>query len=99
MSEGQQVEEYAQDTSKSKGHWVKCVNEAASDELRAHTSMFSPQRNSDYHVMVPRVRDLIVGWVDEGWYEGAGKVYQRHDETDASGGAGDLSEAEEDLLR
>ena len=99
MSEGQQVEEYAQDTSKSKGHWVKCVNEAARDELKAHTSMFSAQKNSDYHVMVPRVRDLIVGWIDEGWYEGAGKVHQRHDEADTSGGAEDLSGVEEDLLR
>lgn len=74
MTEADEVEEYALDTSKSKGNWVKCVNENAPDELRAHTSMFSPSKNSHYHTMVPWARDFIAEWVDKEWYEGAEKV-------------------------
>lgn len=69
MEQGEKVHEFAEDTSKSKGTWVKCVNSAASDELRAHTGFFKPDRNPDYHAMVPRARDQIVGWIDMGWYE------------------------------
>ncbi|EMC98096.1 hypothetical protein BAUCODRAFT_86437 [Baudoinia panamericana UAMH 10762] len=59
----------AGNTSRSKGAWVKCVNSVASDELKAHTSMFAPQWNRDYHAMLPRARDQIAAWVDNEWYE------------------------------
>ena len=78
MTEADEVEDYALDTSKSKGHWVKCVNESAPDEIRAHRQMFTPSLNSHYHTMVPAARDFIAGWVDREWYEGAGNV-QHHD--------------------
>ena len=71
MEEGEKVQAFAQDTSKRKGEWVRCVNEAAKDELRAHTSMFNGSKNPGYHNMLPLARDKIVGWVDKGWYEGS----------------------------
>ncbi|KAK3683099.1 hypothetical protein LTR37_020560 [Vermiconidia calcicola] len=71
MDHGDQVQDYADDTNISKGHWVKCVNEVAPDELRAHTSMFSPQRNPDYYAMVPLARDQIVESIETEWYENA----------------------------
>lgn len=69
MAEGEQVQDYVDDTSKSKGRWVKCTNDLATDELKAHTSMFTPQKNPDYHAMVPRARDQIAAWIDSQWYE------------------------------
>ena len=83
MTDGEQVEEYALDTSKNKGHWVKCVNEVASDEITAHRSVFSPQKNNNYHTMVPLARDLIAGWIDQEWYESAGTDHpQQHKQQD-----------------
>ena len=98
MTNGEQVEEYALDTTKSKGHWVKCVNEAVSDELRAHTSMFSASKNSDYHVMVPRVRDLIVEWIDAEWYDGASEMQQQYPEEDDAFGHPEQEYEEEDVV-
>ena len=94
MDEGEQVQEYADDTRKSKGRWVKCVNDAAGDELRAHTSMFSPKRNPDYHSMAPRARDQIVEWINKSWYEGsADESQQQYGEEDTSAGADESMEA------
>lgn len=73
MDQGEQVQAFADDASKGKGNWVKCVNSVAADELRSHTQMFTPARNPDYHAMVPRARDQIVEWIDEGWYEDSGE--------------------------
>ena len=104
MEQGEKVHEYAEDTSKSKGSWVKCVNKLAGDELRAHTSMFEPTRNPDYHAMLPRARDQIVGWIDRGWYEGSdgddvpeqAMVEEEEEEEDeeADGGAEDGEDVE-----
>lgn len=102
-AEAEQVHEYAQDTSKSKGHWVKCINSDAADELIAHTSMFTAKRNPDYHAMVPRVRDLIAGWVDRGWYEsshsGSGVHHESglHHEWSAADASGGAEEEEEGM--
>ena len=87
MDEGEQVQEYAEDTTKSKGHWVKCVNELAGDELRAHTSMFEPRRNPDYHAMVPRARDQIIDWMDDDWYHSPADQSHHTQEADASASA------------
>ena len=97
MTEGEQVQEYVDDTSKSKGRWIKCVNGAASDEVRAHTSMFAPERNPDYHAMVPRARDLIVEWIDSGWYESSVDLRQRHQQADVGSGAEDSRDASAEL--
>lgn len=72
MKEGEKVQEFAKDTSKKKGDWVRCRNDVAKDELKAHTSMFAPGRNPGYYNMLPLARDRIVGWVDKAWYEDAG---------------------------
>lgn len=69
MEHGEQVHQFVEDTTKSKGRWVKCVNADAGDELSAHTSMFLKDKNPDYRNMVPRARDQIVEWIDMAWYE------------------------------
>ncbi|KAK5117747.1 hypothetical protein LTR85_008722 [Meristemomyces frigidus] len=90
MEEGEKVKEFAEDASRSKGTWVKCVNPFVADELRAHTSMFEAKRNPDYHRMLPRARDYIVDWIDKPWYEGSdGPIAAEPsmEEVDAGGGA------------
>ena len=69
MRNGEQVRQFADDASKSKGRWVKCVNEAVGDEIKAHGSMFSPKTNLNYHSMRDAVRDEILDWVDDAWYQ------------------------------
>ena len=71
VAEGEKVQAFAQDVTKSKGHWIRCVNHAAPDEIAAHTSMFAPDANPDYHDMLARARDQIAEWVDREWYESA----------------------------
>lgn len=73
MKDGEKVQQFAQDTSKKKGDWVRCRNDIAKDELKAHTSMFAPGRNPGYYNMLPMARDRIVGWVDKEWYGEAGE--------------------------
>lgn len=80
MHNGEQVQQYAEDTSKSKGRWVKCVNEAVSDELKAHTSMFSPRTNPNYHSMRDAARDEIVRWVVGEWYESSAVHEEKEEE-------------------
>jgi hypothetical protein len=86
MKEGEKVQEFAQDTSKKKGDWVRCLNDVAKDELKAHTSMFAPGRNPGYYNMLPIARDRIVGWIDKSWYEDA----TRDDNDDENNDGGDL---------
>nr|OQO19904.1 hypothetical protein B0A51_11375 [Rachicladosporium sp. CCFEE 5018] len=84
--EGEDVREFAKDPTKRKGEWVKCINEMATDELKAHTSMFAAKRNPGYFAMLPLARDRVVSWVDEGWYgvaEGDGKA-PVHEDADTS---------------
>lgn len=68
-AENEQVRAFADDRSKSKGRWVKCVNSIAGDEITAHQSMFVPDKNPDYHAMLPRARDQVLEWIDWKWYE------------------------------
>ena len=72
--------------------WVKCVNEAAGNEVSAHTGMFSTKENSHYHAMLPAARDQIVEWVDREWYESArsGREEKQEHEEDVTVGAEDL---------
>lgn len=96
VKEGEKVQEFARDTSKKKGDWVRCRNDVAPDELKAHTSMFAPGRNPGYYNMLPMARDRIVGWIDKSWAEGAGEEEgedEREGEATASG-ADDNEEAE-----
>lgn len=71
MKRGEELKDFSDDLTKSKGQWVKCVNDAAEDELRAHTSMFAPNQNPDYYAMVPRARDWVLEVVDKTWINGA----------------------------
>ena len=68
MSHGEEVQEFAEDETKSKGLWVRSVNGLASDELVAHMSMFEPEKNSAYFDILPKARDLVVKWLDSSWY-------------------------------
>ncbi|EME47310.1 hypothetical protein DOTSEDRAFT_69292 [Dothistroma septosporum NZE10] len=91
MEQGEKVREFADDTSKSKGRWVKCINPSVHDELSAHTTMFTPSKNSDYRTMVPRARDQILEWilVDSDWYEDAGEEEGHSKKEDENATAGD----------
>ncbi|KAM0722341.1 hypothetical protein Q7P37_001782 [Cladosporium fusiforme] len=96
MQDAEKVQQFARDTSKKKGDWVRCRNDVAQDELKAHTSMFAPGRNPGYYNMLPSARDRIVGWVDKSWYEDAGERLGdgEDDINDDTTGAG-LEESEE----
>jgi len=43
--------------------WYKMVNTQATDEVTAHTGMFSPKTNVGYFEMSHQARDLVVHWV------------------------------------
>jgi len=87
MDHGEQVQEFAEDTTKSKGHWVKCVNEVAPNEIQAHTAMFTPADNPGYHFMLPLARDQIVEWIDPSWIESFTVERQIPLDEDTVGGA------------
>ncbi|THX18268.1 hypothetical protein D6D13_00164 [Aureobasidium pullulans] len=54
---------------KSKGTWVKCINEKANSEIAAHVAMFTPKDNPDYYAMADRAKVVLVKAVDKEWYE------------------------------
>lgn len=91
VKEGEKVQEFARDTSKKKGDWVRCRNDVAPDELKAHTSMFAPGRNPGYYNMLPMARDRIVGWIDKSWAEDAGVEEDEGEGEGSVGGAEDES--------
>ncbi|KAJ5161493.1 hypothetical protein N7492_006885 [Penicillium capsulatum] len=49
--------------------WIKAINHRASDEVKAHTSMFQLKENPHFYDMVEDVRKAVVGSIDKGWYE------------------------------
>ena len=51
--------------------WEASVNEKARDETVAHMSMFYPKDNPGYFVMAERAKEVLAGWVDQGWYAGS----------------------------
>lgn len=81
----------AVDSKGKQGTWVKCVNEKAQNEIRAHQTMFSPTENPGYYASNERAKEMIVAWVDKGWYESSGEqqVEGAEDEEDEEGGDGD----------
>lgn len=98
MEQGEQVQEFVQDVERSKGRWVKCVNQAATDEINAHTTIFAADKNPDYHSMVPRARDQIVEWIgmESEWYlkssEGLGDESTKSTSAGAEETAGEAME-------
>ena len=45
------------------------TNSKAKDETIAHMSMFTPRENPNYYAMRERAKNLIVEWVETGWYD------------------------------
>ncbi|KAM3423141.1 hypothetical protein BST61_g594 [Cercospora zeina] len=84
-AESEQVRQFADDRSKSKGLWVKCVNSIASDEISSHQSMFAPEKNLDYHNMLPRARDQILEWIDGEWYQRSGELNKSEEKVEEHG--------------
>nr|KMM71655.1 hypothetical protein CPAG_07958 [Coccidioides posadasii RMSCC 3488] len=54
--------------------WIEVVNDNAQDETKAHMSMFSPADNPAFYEMAHQARDLLIRWVDKGWYSTAGSA-------------------------
>lgn len=55
--------------------WIPAVNEKASDEIVAHTSIFYPRDNPGFYALGEKSKEIVAGWVLEdggkGWYEGS----------------------------
>lgn len=68
--------------------WVLALNDKASDETTAHISMFGPRENSKYYMLAHEAADVVVRWIDQGWYASAS--------TDQSNGEEVTKEAEEE---
>lgn len=63
------------------------VNEKAADETVAHMSLFFPRDNPQYYALAERAKELLVEWVDRGWYEGSeGKGKETMTEDPGEGG-------------
>lgn len=62
----------------TRGFFEACVNEKAGDETVAHMSMFFPRDNPGYYRMSERAKDLVVEWVESGWYLGS-EVLEKED--------------------
>ncbi|KAG8631536.1 hypothetical protein KVT40_000676 [Elsinoe batatas] len=65
--------------AKGKGLWVEAVNTKSEDEITAHRAMFTPGDNPGYYKMSEQARNLLVGWVDKGWYEASGEGEEQED--------------------
>ncbi|OJD17304.1 hypothetical protein AJ78_02592 [Emergomyces pasteurianus Ep9510] len=53
--------------------WIKATNDKATDETKAHMSMFSPMENPSFYDLAQQASELLVGWVDRGWYLNASR--------------------------
>jgi hypothetical protein len=88
MEEGNKVQDFAEDETKPKGHWVRCVNDKAADEISSHQTMFASDANTDYFDMLTRARDQISAWVDGPWYEESERKVTVVNDNDDEGGRG-----------
>lgn len=52
-------------------YFVKATNDAATDEIGAHTGIFTPRENPGYHIMAEAARDTISRWTQSKWYADA----------------------------
>ncbi|CAI7647680.1 unnamed protein product [Penicillium pancosmium] len=48
-------------------YWYKATNNRATDEVKAHVSMFLPNENPAYMTLVREAGRLIIGMIDRGW--------------------------------
>ncbi|KAF7594684.1 hypothetical protein BBP40_008577 [Aspergillus hancockii] len=51
--------------------WVKAVNDKATDEIKAHVSMFLPKENPAFYDLLNQACKVVVESVDKGWYSTA----------------------------
>ncbi len=58
----------------------RIVIEKAADEIEAHMNMFFPRENPGYYRMSERAKDVVVGWVETGWYESSEESTHEGDE-------------------
>lgn len=49
--------------------WHKAVNEKSTDETLAHISMFFPRDNPGFYSLGERAKEVVVSWINRGWYE------------------------------
>lgn len=57
--------------SEAKEYWVESVNDKATAETGAHTSMFFPRENPGYYSMSEVAKEKIVAWAGaEPWFDG-----------------------------
>lgn len=59
------------DSKKHQLKWIKAVNDKAKDEATAHMNMFSPKENPGFYVLAETAKEIIIKWVDQGWYQGS----------------------------
>ena len=67
----------------------KVLIEQAADEMGAHISMFFPRDNRGYYGMSERAKELVVRWVEEGWYESSEEVDRQGGGMEAEDGSGE----------
>ena len=51
--------------------WISAINDKATDEITAHTSMFYPRNNPGFYGLGERAKEIVMGWVQKEWYEGS----------------------------
>ncbi|KAL8409002.1 hypothetical protein RB594_007448 [Gaeumannomyces avenae] len=51
------------------GTWFEAVNDAATDETLAHTTMFEPAQNPGYEKLAHDAAGLISSWTRNEWYD------------------------------
>lgn len=67
-------------TSAQKGlRWTKAVNNRATDEVKAHISMFLPKDNPAFFDLAGEVCKTLVTSIDKGWYNSSTKPVERND--------------------
>ncbi|WEW61703.1 hypothetical protein PRK78_007195 [Emydomyces testavorans] len=64
-------DEVASGSSEAGLEWIEAVNDKVADETKAHMSMFLPTENPAFYDMAHQARDLLIRWVDRGWYSAA----------------------------
>lgn len=48
--------------------WIREINDKASDEIKAHTGMFSPQLNPAFHELLRDACNELVQSINQAWY-------------------------------
>ncbi|KAL2005991.1 hypothetical protein VTN00DRAFT_9645 [Thermoascus crustaceus] len=61
-------DEDAAATAASGLKWIRALNDKAADETKAHISMFSPKDNPAFYSLLRDSAELLLKWVDDGWY-------------------------------